>query len=47
MSKDNKDIKAGEAKEGPKETTVLKKVREIQNDVEVLKLLEEDEDDFE
>jgi hypothetical protein len=45
MSTDNKDKKAEEVKEQPKE--VQKKVREVVKDAEVLKLLEEDEDDFE
>ena len=44
MSTENKDKKPEENKEAPKE---VKKVKEIQKDAEVLKLLEEDEDDFE
>ena len=31
----------------PKETAAQKKAKEVQKDAEVLKLLEEDEDDFE
>lgn len=45
MSTDNKEKKPEETKEQPKDNA--KKVREVVKDAEVLKLLEEDEDDFE
>ena len=47
MSTENKDKKTEEQKEVPKENGGLKKVKEVQKDAEVLRLLEEDEDDFE
>lgn len=46
MSAENKEKKVEEGKEQPKEVA-QKKVKEVQKDAEVLKLLEEDEDDFE
>lgn len=47
MSSDNKEKKPEDQKEGQKEIPAPKKVKEVQKDAEVLKLLEEDEDDFE
>lgn len=44
MSTDSKDKKPEETS---KETAAQKKSKEVQKDAEVLKLLEEDEDDFE
>jgi hypothetical protein len=44
---DGKEKKVEESKEAPKETAALKKLKEVQKDAEVLRLLEEDEDDFE